>query len=384
MPWMESSVSEQRKKIVSLAQVEDANIAELARRFGVSRKTIYKWRARAREHAPALCDKWSYDRSRRPASCPWRTDEATEQRVIELRQKHPVWGPRKLRWLIKEQGHKSVPSASTIAAILKRHGFVDPLESLKRQPFTRFERSECNALWQMDFKGPFPVGSHGRCHPLTVIDDHSRYGLCVKALGGETGQLTRPALTAVMREHGMPECILLDNGSCWGRVESSYTAFTAWLLRRGIRVIYARPFHPQTKGKNERFNRTLKAEAINGRHFGSLEQCQAEFDRFLWSYNTVRPHDALGMATPASRYTISWRSYPEALPQIEYLEDDIIRKVGPAGYISWGKQRFQVGRAFSGDPVAIRPTCVDGVFEIYYCYQRVAIINRHEDSCEQT
>lgn len=382
MPWMESSVSDQRKIIVALAQTDGVNIAQLAKRFGVSRKTIYKWKGRAHGHGEGIEGEWSEDRSRRPASCPWRTEEKTEQIIVALRREYPFWGPRKLHCLMRQRGHQA-PSMSTIAAVLKRHGLVDPLESVKRHEYTRFERSEPNALWQMDFKGAFATG-RGRCHPLTIVDDHSRFALDVRALEGESGELTRPALTAVFRRYGLPQCMLLDNGSCWGRREAGYSAFTAWLLRLGIGVIYARPFHPQTKGKNERFNRTLKAEAITGRNFSGLSECQEQFDRFVVTYNTIRPHQALEMATPASRYKVSWRAFPEVLPPLQYLEGDVIRTVAPAGFLSWNKQRYQIGRAFSGEPVAIRPTRVDGVFEVYYFYQRVAIINRHEESCRQT
>lgn len=382
MPWMEFNVSKQREIMVALAQSDDANIARLARHFNVSRKTIYKWRERARKNE-GIEAAWSLDQSRRPAGCPWQTSEQTRQMIVQLRQQYPCWGPRKLRHLLVQNGHLAPPSASTIAAILKRCGLVDQDESAKRQPFTRFERSSPNELWQMDFKGPFKVGQ-GRCHPLTVVDDHSRFGLGVVALGGESGELTRPALTGIFRLYGLPQCMLLDNGSCWGRIEAKYTAFTAWLLRLGIRVIYARPYHPQTKGKNERFNRTLKAEAMGGQLFSSLEECQERFDQFLITYNTIRPHQALDMAVPASRYQVSVHEFPEHLPQIEYLADDVIRKVGPVGYISWNKQRFHVGRAFIGDPVAIRPTRVDGIYEIYYCYQRIAIIDRRDESCQRT
>jgi len=383
MPWMELDVATQRQIAIALSQNPDANISQLSRVLKVSRKTIYKWRARARQAGPQVDGAWARDHSRRPASCPWQTPPATEDLVVELRQQYPAWGPRKLRAVMEQRGAVHLPSASTIAAILKRRGLVDLEESLKRQEFTRFERSEPNALWQMDFKGHFAVGN-GKCHPLTVVDDHSRFALGVRALASEAGELTRPALTEIFCNYGLPQCMLLDNGSCWGRIEASYTAFTAWLLRLGVRVIYARPYHPQTKGKNERFNRTLKAEAIKGRLFGSMEQCQAEFDRFVVTYNTVRPHEALAMAVPASRYQVSMHPFPRHLPPIEYLEGDVIRKVGPAGYLSWGKQRFHVGRAFSGDPVAMRPTCADGVFEVFYCYQRIAVIDRRDGSCRQT
>lgn len=383
MPWMEMDVPGQREIVVALAQNPDVNVTELTQRLGVSRKTIYKWKARAGQHSDSLDVHWSRDHSRRPKSCPWQSGPQTEQLVVDLRQEHPCWGPRKLRKLMEARSAERVPSVSTIAAILKRRSLIDREQTLCHKAYTRFERSEPNALWQMDFKGAFAVGS-GRCHPLTVVDDHSRYGLGVKALGGESGQETRPALIEIFRTYGLPECMLLDNGSCWGRVESLYTAFTAWLLRLGIRVIYARPYHPQTKGKNERFNRTLKAEAISGRYYSTLAQWQKQFDDFLRTYNTIRPHEALGLAVPASRYLVSSRAFPEHLEPIEYLADDVIRKVGPAGYLSLNKQRFQVGRAFTGEAVAIRPTRIDGVHEVYYCYQRIAVIDQRDGSYEQT
>lgn len=375
-------MSDERQKLVALAQAPGVNLTQLAKRFGVSRKTLYKWKSRAAEQPGVIGGGWALDQSRRPGSCPWRTAAGVEQQVADLRREYPCWGPRKLRHVMEQKGVADLPSTSTIAAILHRLGLIDREESLKRVEFVRFERSRPNELWQMDFKGPFAVGQ-GKCHPLTIVDDHSRFGLCVCALPGESGEVTRPALTEVFRLYGLPECMLLDNGSCWGRVGAVYTAFTAWLLRLGVRVSYARPYHPQTKGKNERFNRTLKGEAIGERYFNTLHDWQKQFDKFLLTYNTVRPHEGIEMAVPSSRYQVSPRAFPEHLPQIEYLEGDVIRQVGQSGYLSWNKQRFHVGRAFGGDPVAMRPTRVDGVFEVFYCYQRIAIINRHTEGCEQ-
>lgn len=382
MPWTEHSVSDQRKILVSLSQAPGANLSELAKRFGVSRKTLYKWRNRAGVQ-PSLSGEWAENQSRRPQSSPGRLNADMEQRIREVREQSG-WGPRKIRKVLEMRGVQNLPSPSTIAAVLRRLDLVEPEESLKRKEFVRFERSEPNELWQMDFKGPFPIGNGARCHPLTIVDDHSRFALGVQALPGESGELTRPALIPILRRYGLPDTMLLDNGSCWGRVGACYTAFTAWLLRLGIRVIYGRPYHPQTRGKNERFNRTLKAEAIAGRHFATMQEWQAEFDRFVLTYNTIRPHEALSLEVPASRYKVSARSFPEQLEPIEYLEGDTIRKVGPAGYISWGKQRFHVGRAFSGEPVAMRPTRIDGVYEVFYCYQQVAVVDRRDGSCQQT
>lgn len=388
MPWQEMSRMSMREEFVALALAEGANISLLCRRFGISRKTGYKWMGRAKRDPGS--PEWAADRSSKPASCPHRTADDVESALVELRRQHPAWGARKLLVVLARQGGEAaarLPAPSTAQTILKRHGLVAPEEGAKRQTFIRFEHESPNDLWQMDFKGPVATaanGGRGRCHPLTIVDDHSRYALGVVALGDETGPTTKPALIEVFRRYGLPLRMVLDNGSCWGRVEAMYTAFTAWLLRLGVRVTFARPYHPQTRGKNERFNRTLKAEALTGRQYKDLGECQRIFDSFRSTYNQVRPHDSLAMDVPASRYRPSSRSYPEALAPLEYLEDDVVRKVGPAGYISWGDERYQVGRAFTGEQVALRPTITDGVWEVYFFYQRVAVINRRDKGCTQT
>jgi transposase InsO family protein len=383
MGWKELSVVDQRRLLVSLSQCPDANLSELAARFGVSRKTLYKWRKRAELADRDVEGAWAADHSRRPASCPWRTSSQTERRVIELRHEHPCWGPRKLRKLLQTSSAPGpLPSVSTISAILKRAGLIEPEESLKRREFTRFEAAAPNLMWQMDFKGPFRY-AQGRCHPLTVVDDHSRYALGVTALAGESSEVTRPAVIEIFRRYGIPQTMLLDNGSCWGLGDGIYTEFSAWLVRLGIRVSFGRPYHPQTRGKNERFNRTLKEEAIAGRWYSCMQQCQEEFNEFMLRYNCVRPHEALEMDVPANRYTLSPRIYPERLAPIDYPDADIVRKVGPAGYLSLSKERYHVGRAFSGQPVAMRATNVDGIFDVYFCHQRVAVIDRREGKCVQ-
>ncbi len=270
MAWMEQSVTDQREELVALALAPGANRSQLCKRWGVSRKTLYKWIKRAE-----LCDeqhtgRWARDQSRRPASCPWRISVEAEACIAEVRGKYPCWGGRKIHQVLMENYKlEALPCVSTITAALHRLGLIEQEESLRRQAFTRFEHAEPNQLWQMDFKGHFDIG-RSKCHPLTVVDDHSRYSLCVKALAGETCELTRPALTQVFRRYGLPDRMFLDNGSCWARVGACYTVFTAWLLRLGVQVVYSRPYHPQSRGKNERFHRTLKAEAIKGQNFASF------------------------------------------------------------------------------------------------------------------
>jgi transposase InsO family protein len=312
---------------------------------------------------------------------PLRVDDAVEQAVLAVRAEHPAWGGRKIHHRLLALGMAQPPAASTITAILRRHGQIAPLASRQRGPMQRFERAQPNELWQMDYKGAIRTAA-GPCHPLTIVDDHSRYALAVVACRDEQATTVCAALTATMRIHGLPQRMLMDNGPCWGRVDAMWTRVEVWLLRLGVAVSHGRPYHPQTQGKNERFNQTLKAEALVGQNFANPAACQPRFDRFVHSYNHERPHEALGMATPASRYRASPFAFPETLGPIQYLADDLVRHVGEAGIIRLGGVQYQVGRAFSAQPVALRATAQDGRWAVFYCHQQIALIDQRERSCQ--
>jgi transposase InsO family protein len=378
MPWKETTTMSQRLEFVTLASREEANISRLCGRFGISRKTGYKWLHRFQEGGPDALQ----DRSRRPHSSPNRTPECIEEAILSVRDAHPAWGARKIRARLEVQGLTNLPSVSTITAILHRHERVDPEEAGKHRAWQRFEAEAPNVLWQIDFKGHFPLAC-GRCHPLTVLDDHSRFLLGVQACGDETWPTVQGHLTTVFRCYGLPQRMLMDNGSPWGSDQAHpYTPLTAWLIRLGVKVIHSRPYHPQTLGKSERFNRTLKAEVIGQRLFQDLQECQKHFDRWRYVYNFERPHEALGMLVPASRYCECPRQFPETLPPIEYGPTDIVRKVQVKGEISFRNRPFKVGGAFRGHPVALRPTLTDGAFDVFFCHQKVAEINLKEHNCE--
>lgn len=374
MGWKECDRMASRREFLELARVEGANVAELCRRFGVSRKTGYKWLARVRDEGD---DASLADRSRRPKTFRSPTPPDVEGAVLALRELHPVWGGRKLRAWLLDRGILDVPAASTITEILRRHDKLDPAESAKRGAFVRFERERPNELWQMDFKGDFALTGGGRCYPLTVLDDHSRFSLCLRAYPDVGGAGVRTALTDVFRVYGLPREMLCDNGSPFaaphGRAE--HTRLTAWLLRLDVRVLHGRIRHPQTQGKEERFHRTLKAEAIAGRRFDGLAEVQRTFDAWREVYNLERPHDSLSLKPPASRYRVSERAFPESLPPIEYGPDDVVRKVDSRGQIRFGGARRTIGEAFAGDPIALRRTLVDGVLEVYFCFQRIGRID---------
>ncbi len=366
MPW-KGSVMSQRRDLVTLARADAANVAEICRRFGVSRRTAYKWIERFELEGPAGLA----DRSRRPHRSPGQTTEATERRVLAVRREHRVWGGRKIRHVLLREGFPSIPSASTITEILRRHGQLEADESSKHRPLQRFEHPEPNDLWQMDFKGHFKH-RHGRCHPLTVLDDHSRFGLGLQACPNEGGTMVKAKLTRIFRQYGLPKRMLVDNGSPWGSdKEHVYTPLTAWLIRLGVGVVHGRPYHPQTQGKDERFHRTLVAEVIRWHDFRDNGHCQRVFDRWLPVYNYERPHEALGMGVPGSRYRASGRSFPQKLPPIEYGPGDLVRKVCRPGQMSFQGHTYRVPKAFCGHPIAMRPTVVDGAFEIYFCNQRI-------------
>jgi transposase InsO family protein len=372
MPWNEVSIVSLRREFVTLAAVEGANVRELCRRYGVSPQTAYKWIARHREGGDAALA----DRSRRPASSPSRCAVAIEAEVLRLRDEHPAWGGRKLRARLIALGHTAVPVASTLTEVLRRHGRLDPDTAAAHAPFQRFEHDAPNRLWQMDFKGHFATAA-GRCHPLTVLDDHSRFAVGLIACGDEQDRTVRGHLTTLFRRYGLPECILCDNGPPWGTVGSGqrYSALGVWLLRLGVGVHHGRPYHPQTQGKDERFHRTLKAEVIQGRTFTDLMECQHRFDPWREVYNHERPHEALDLGVPASRYRPSRRSYPEVRPVWEYGPTDAMRKVGRDGTISFKGRPIDLGKAFRGEYVAVRPTTEDGIFGVYFGVHRVAQID---------
>jgi len=376
MPWKVQGAMSQREEFMSLASVEGANVADLCRRFGISRTTGYKWLKRfAREGRAGLTE-----RSRRPHSSPVHTAAQVERMVLGLRDSHRAWGGRKLRARLQALGYEQVPAASTITAILRRRGRLDAEESAKHKAFTRFEHERPNALWQMDFKGHFAL-EQGRCHALTVLDDHSRFALGLRALDNERGVSVQAELTALFRRYGLPERMLMDNGSPWGDDGTHpYTPLTVWLMRLGVAVSHGRPYHPQTQGKDERFHRTLSAEVLRWERFRDLVHCQRRFDAWRSVYNHQRPHEALAMAVPAARYMASRMAFPETLPAIDYAPGLELRKVQDQGWITYKGRDLRVPKALKGLPVAIRPVATDATFEVLFCNHPLGRFSLRDDT----
>ncbi len=326
-----------RSEFLVLARQEGANVSELCRRFQISRKTGYKWLARGSAE----------ELSRRPATSPGKTPPETEALILAAAARHPHWGARKLQRLLLDAGH-ACPSPSTVGAVLLRHGAARA-RLAPAPPWQRFERGAPNELWQMDFKGHFALSSGLRCHPLTVVDDHSRFALVVRALPAERTQAVQECLERAFCTYGLPQAVLCDNGPPWG---GGFTPLEAWLLRAGVKTLHGRPRHPQTQGKLERFHRTLKQEALEGQSFESLKQCQDAFDRFRDDYNLLRPHGALGLERPVERFCPG-KAWDGRLAEPGYPEGWHARRVQAGGEVFFQGRMLKLPKGLRGQDVGI-------------------------------
>ena len=372
MPWQEVSTMRQREEFVGLASA-GGNVRQLCRRFGISTTTGYKWLERQRGGEGLA------DRSRRPLHSPGQSEAAVERAVLALREAHPAWGARKLKRRLEMLG-EPMPAVSTVHAMLVRHGCISAQAHEAALPYRRFEHAAPNDLWQMDFKGHFALRT-GRCHALTVLDDHSRYSLCLAACADETQTTVQTQLIATFRRYGVPARMSMDNGAPWGDRGTRYTTLDVWLMKQGIRVSHSRPYHPQTQGKDERFHRTLKAELLQGRIFDDLDSTQRAFEHWRAIYNGERPHEALAMQVPQARYRAAPRDYCERPPPPDYADPHRVRRVHSGGWLTWKGHDYRVGKAFIGEPVALRPTTDERLLDVYWSSWRIAQLDvSHHDS----
>lgn len=347
MPWRATNMNDQRMQFVIRATSGKERISALCREFGVSRPTGYVWRRRY-EKSQTLTEVG--ERSRRPHHSPRRTESWKQGRVLALRRQ-TGWGAKKLRVLLGEEEAISLP-VRTIHRILERNGLVSA-QTHGPAP-GRFERGEPNELWQMDSKGRYPL-EDGECHPLSVLDDHSRYAVGLYALPGLRGEKAYTCLVETFRCYGLPQAMLMDRGSMW------WTAFKGWgltqlsvgLIEQGIRLLYGRVCHPQTQGKVERFHRTLGAEL---RHRGvpsRFAEWPAALAEVRYRYNQRRPHEALGMQCPAECYRPSPRPYCEQVKEWEYPMGSDVRHLNSQGMLTEQGQRWFVCGALADRRVRV-------------------------------
>ena len=224
-------------------------------------------------------------------------------------------------------------------------------------------------MWQTDFIGHFALKNRRRCHPLMVMDDHSRFNLSCHAQYGETFGDTIPVMRKIFLEYGMPKVILCDNGNPWGTVQSTgFTKYEVWMMERGVLVIHGRIKHPQTQGKQERMNQTFRKGCIRGQLYKNLRDAQSHFDAFRDFYNNRRPHTSLTLETPASQYTSSLRKYPRRIRSWDYGEGLELRRIKSSGYLTYGGQGYFLSEALGNKIVAVRETKLDGnsILTLYF------------------
>lgn len=347
MSWMHTEPMEQKIAFISQAQsAAHGGFAALCRKFGISRKTGYKWRSRYRQAGSLTA---LQERSRRPRRSPRQIDTSLEQRILELRQPDG-WGARKIAHLLWEQGMRI--SVATVHRTLLRHGKVHPLDQ-HAPALERFERPAPNDLFQADFKGPMGrVGA--KDEPLSVLDDHSRYGLGLFAMHDHSLERTQACFIEVFQRNGKPRQMLLDHGTPWWNGKNGWglSRLAVFLMEQDIDLIFGRVAHPQTQGKVERFHRTLSRSMIGQGLPERWEQWQGRYDGFLERYNQVRPHEALGMKRPADRYRPSARVYRAKVARWQYPDGLERLRVDANGMIRWEGRRWFVSEALVHHEVA--------------------------------
>lgn len=360
MPWLETDVRDQRMQFVLAARQRRASIAALCRAFGISRQTGHKW---LRREATAGSLAALGDQSRRPQHSPTRTDPTTTARVLAARD-HFGWGGAKLAHVLAAEGVTVTPR--TIDRIIQRAGRTRRDVAPAAAP-QRFERAAPNDLWQMDAKGAYPLAPTGRCHPLSIVDDHSRFAVGLFALPALSTAYVQPALIACFHRYGVPRAMLMDHGAPWWASASAdgLTRLTVFLLKQGIQLLYGAVRHPQTQGKVERFHRTLGERLRWHGVPDTLEEFVMALRAFRDEYNEVRPHAALQMQPPAHRFHRSPRRYRPVPVPWDYPVGLPLRRVQPTGVISYDGRVFFVSEALGGETVACAPLDAERVLVRY-------------------
>ena len=365
MSWKTTNSKQERETFIADFQTADFAVVDLARRYGISRKTAYKWMERFEAAGWAGLE----DRSRAPQRHPNALGAEMEALVLELKVRWPKWGAPKLLVKLRERvSAQACPSESSVSRILQRHGLVRPQgrRRARAQGTPLQDYAAANAIWCADFKGWFRTKDGTICTPLTITDGFSRYLLRCQGLSEGTGSLVvKPIFETVMREYGMPEAIRTDNGTPFACVGlGGLTELSIWWLRLGIRMERNRPGCPQDNGRHERMHRTLKAETACPPQANMVAQ-QRAFDAFRREYNEERPHEALDGQTPSQIYVPSARDYPERLLDLEYAPTWETRQVRSSGQIKWKGNGVYVTRALAGERIGLEPV-EDGIWMVHF------------------
>jgi putative transposase len=366
MPWRETCVMDERMAFIVDVQRGEASVAELCRRYGISRKSGYKWLARyTAGGVEALTDQ-----SRAPHHHPNAVDARVEAAVLAVRHRHPTWGPKKIRaWLGQHRGDLSCPAESTIGVLLARQGLVRSRRKRRSVPPSGAALSACqapNAVWGVDFKGWFVLGDGTRCEPLSLSDLTTRYVLRLQAVERPDTAHVWPLFEAAFREFGLPQVMRSDNGPPFASAGAGgLSRLAVRLIKVGVRPERIDPGKPQQNGRQERLHRTVQEETASPPAYDRRGQ-QRRFDDFRRVFNEERPHEALGQTPPAAHYRPAPRAYSGREREPEYASGHEVRRVRQNGEIKWRGALVFLSEALVGEPVGLVESETDGRWRVSY------------------
>ena len=377
MPWQNESPMEQKQRFVSLLTSDRFTMVELCESFGISRNTGHKWKARYEAHGMGGLEDWS----RAPKTVTSRTEEAVERLIVAEKRLHPTWGPKKIQRVLEVKHEVDrLPVVSTVGEVLKRHGLVKArkrrggLFTVERGTLTPPER--CNHVLGVDYKGWFLLGDGERCDPLTVSDLHSRYLMKAEAMPDMTVKWTQREFRSVFKRYGLPEIIRVDNGSPFASMgPAGLSRLSVWWIGLGIEVQFSRPGCPQDNGCHERMHRTMKAECCQPGSANRWAQ-QQRFDRWRRVFNDERPHEGIGMRTPAQAYQPSLRRLDERIKPALYEAGVETKRVNKAGFISLNGNNCFVGESLIGVDVAVEESPETGLLAVRYANVKLGWLDR--------
>lgn len=369
MPWKVASMASEKQKFIILYQSGKFTKTELCRGFGISRPTGDAILKRYEEEG------WDAlgVRSKQHINHPFKTAKDIEDAIIAERRKHTHWGGKKIQRLLERDydfGDEHIPSITTVNNILKREGLVLARQRVRRHLEDRhpvYDPDYPNQIQSADFKGKFRLGNREYCNPLTVADTKTRYLFAIQALERPDTENCKPIFDKIYREYGLPGYLHTDNGAPFGNANSlrRMTQFSVWIMDVGVTPVYSDPAHPEQNGRHERMHRDLKAEATRPAAANMRAQ-QKKFDKYLVEYNTVRPHEALGMKTPAEEYVKSARDYHGVITAWDYSKDQRPKLVTVNGAVRWDTHHLvMISTALSGRYVGFEEAG-DGIWRIWY------------------
>jgi transposase InsO family protein len=374
MPWKETCAMDQRIQLIGDWLTREFSITDLGELYGVSRPTVYKWIGRYRERGSAGLE----ELARQPLNHPNATPAGLVEKIVTMKLAHQKMGPKKIIVNLQQQySQMRWPAVSTAGEILKRQGLVRHRKRRRRvtpyaDPLSRCDKP--NSVWSADYKGQFNTGDGKPCYPLTITDNDSRYILQCRGLSQISHEETQSWFEWTFREYGLPDAIRTDNGVPFASAAlGGLSRLSVWFIKLGIRPERILPGHPEQNGRHERMHRTLKEAAVDPPKRNLAEQQEA-FEEFKQEYNSERPHEALGQKTPASVYHPSSRTYPMRLPQTEYDDDVIVKRVRHSGEMYWKGRFIHISKVLAHEPIALKQMD-EHLWSISFSFYPLGVLN---------